>query len=456
VAAEVSLRAVGLSRGTPDQSPLTLRGLIRHPTARARLGPHDFRFSVVGYNLGLLVAPASYKGTDRTGAITEVISRVRADRPDVVGLCEVFADGERDRFRSELRALYPYVREGPDEADLESDGGLLLLSRWPFLATHSSIYRQCAGADCWANKGVLFARVQPSACPCPIDLFFTHTQNLEESGGRQALYSQLAHLGTMRAAFTGPADVSLVFGDLNIPAEVPEHHRQLVARVGPSAIDLWPVTHPTTSGTTFDASNDFYADSADAPSENSRLDYMLLVAGSRCLPAPPEMQVLRWAHHGRQISDHYGLRAEFDRCWTVELTGSAPVSRIRASARRLRCIETTAGPGADEVSVSLTLTDQHGHSAEVGSPVVTGVDNGDERLLPAAPFAQLVGDPGDFVDVTVTGTEHDPFDSAPMGTTGIRLSHNELSLAHGRPVRRWLPFLTSGGEYAVEIGLSVD
>ena len=51
--------------------------------------------------------------------------------------------------------------EGPDEADiLESDGGLLLMSKHPMSQFDNKfIYRDCAGNDCFANKGILYMRV---------------------------------------------------------------------------------------------------------------------------------------------------------------------------------------------------------------------------------------------------------------------------------------------------------
>ena len=74
-------------------------------------------------NMGLLVFPGEYLGTNREGAVAEIISRITAISPDIVGLCEVFADGERETIRTLVQQFYPYFQEGPDEDDLESDGG---------------------------------------------------------------------------------------------------------------------------------------------------------------------------------------------------------------------------------------------------------------------------------------------------------------------------------------------
>src|SRR5262245_43026968 len=68
-------------------------------------------FSLMSHNMGLLVFPGNYLGTDRPGAIREIIAQIRAFLPDVVGLCEVFDDDERERIRNALVNDYPYWRD---------------------------------------------------------------------------------------------------------------------------------------------------------------------------------------------------------------------------------------------------------------------------------------------------------------------------------------------------------
>ena len=52
------------------------------------------------------------------------------------------------------------------------------------------------------------------------DIFYSHTQDIEPSGGRNALYSQLSKLGDMiRNKTNFVNNPAIVMGDLNIPAE---------------------------------------------------------------------------------------------------------------------------------------------------------------------------------------------------------------------------------------------
>ena len=450
-----SIRGMSYSLGKRPGDAFSVREILGQDRARLRLRARPFSFSILTYNMALLVAPASYNGTDRSGALAELIARVNAVRPDIVGLCEVFADGERDYIRAQLAAVYPYYREGPDEADLESDGGLLLLSKWPIRTSHSSIFRQCAGNDCYANKGVIFLSVQPTGSPTPCNIFFSHTQDIEQPGGESALYAQLTHIGHMVQAFADPATPTLIMGDLNIPAEVDTNYDQLRQRLG-LPVDLWLIDHPRGSGTTFEVDNNFYDDSDDAPSHNSRLDYIFLRPGSDFVPLLKVIEIHKWAHNGQQISDHYGLQATFDGLIEIDAEITLPIMAVSAVIRGFRCIETTSGAGADEVSFSIALQDAHGRFVKTDSPIIGDVDTGDAHPIASMPPATLSGDPGAHVDVTVEGTEHDTISNSTMGIMTLRLSRQELLLAHGRGIRRGFPYLTAaGGEYGIECEIRV-
>jgi len=452
----ITMRAMSQSFGKGPNDAFSFRQLLKRDRGRVRLQGKTCSLSVIIYNMGLLVAPASYKGTDRGSALSELIARIKADPPDVVCLCEVFADDERSQIRSKLSNIYSYYREGPDEADLESDGGLLLLSQPSILVSHSSIFRQCAGADCWANKGVIFIRVQPAGCSTPYDIFFSHTQNIEESGGESALYAQLTHLGHMVRAFSDSATPTLIMGDLNIPAEVQVNYDQLMQRLN-YPVDLWRVNSPSTAGTTFDENNNFYEDSNEAPSGDSRLDYVMLKAGSRFIPLLKDMEVLKWTHNSRQISDHYGIRARFEQLIEVDADISLSITGIKAVITGFRCIETTSGAGSDEVSFSIAIQDQHGRFVKTGSSEIEDVDTGEYHPIGSMPVAKIAGDPGGYVDITVEGTEHDTISNDTMGIKTARFSRNELMFEKGRSFEYIFPYLTSaGGEYGVEIRVWVE
>lgn len=289
-----------------------LREALSRPVGPARISVRRMKFSVMTHNMGLLVAPAPYLGTDRTGAIAEIVDRIRSYRPDVVGLCEVFDDDEREQIRKALVGIYPFWRDGPDEDDLESDGGLLVLSRHPLLAAAQMIFRDADGWDQLANKGVIHIRIRPDTCPIPMDLFYSHTQDIATDEGPATLYAQLSVMNNFVNARAGQSNPRIIFGDLNIPAEQAHHYAQLRARLNMPR-DCWTLAgNPVASGFTFVVDNNFYEDPGDRATSNQRLDYILLQADPSAVPILTDINVLNIKRNGRNISDHFGLRATFD------------------------------------------------------------------------------------------------------------------------------------------------
>lgn len=297
----------------PTFRPVTLRGVLRRSSGPFTLSAGDGKFSVLIQNMGLLVAPGNYLGTDRNGAIDQICSEIRRLSPDVVGLCEVFANDERDRIRGAVRDTYPYYRQGPDEADLESDGGLLVLSKHPLLAAGFTIYRDCDGPDCFANKGMIHIRVQGPGWPSAIDLFHTHAQDISTDDGEQALYHQLFAMYKFMYESADPALPAIVMGDINVPAEVPRHYQELLKKLI-GVRDCWTIAgNPFDGGFTSIRDSSFHEDHDDRPDRDSRLDYVLMRPGTRAIPILSSIEVLRFTRNGRLISDHLALFATFEK-----------------------------------------------------------------------------------------------------------------------------------------------
>ncbi len=211
----------------------------------------------------------------------------------------------------------PHFQEGPDLSNPLSDGGLLVLSKHAILQHHQLVYSNCAGADCLANKGVIHIRVQPPSALTPYDIFYSHTQNIEESGGQAALYSQLTQMYQLIAQTADPDHPTIVLGDLIIPAEMSNHYAQLLSRLH-DPVDLWAAAgHAVAIGFTLTATNNFYQNDEDNPQQNQRLDYILMRAGRKVIPIVASMGILAFTRNGRFISDHFGLRAVFGECAQV-------------------------------------------------------------------------------------------------------------------------------------------
>jgi endonuclease/exonuclease/phosphatase family metal-dependent hydrolase len=322
---ELSIQESARCTSNNPPSSFKVRDIFKHEKGNIRLEAKHSPFSIITYNLGLLVAPAPYLGTDRAGAVAEVIQRIRDTKPDVVGLCEVFANGERERIYTELSDIYgTNFREGPDKSDLLSDGGLLILSKNPILKDNKIIYSKAIAGDSLAHKGAIHIRTQPTGSPHRWDIFFTHTQDIDPGNdgsfeGKDALYSQLTELANMVEAKRDPNAPAIIMGDINIPAEVRAHYDSMIYSFDSKGLvsDIWKTKY-SDSGFTYSMDNNFYDDVDDTPKHSSRLDYFLLKPGITFFPALRDVEILKWIHNGRYISDHFGLQAKFEKGLLVE------------------------------------------------------------------------------------------------------------------------------------------
>jgi endonuclease/exonuclease/phosphatase family metal-dependent hydrolase len=435
---------------------------------------HQVALTFVVQNMALLPPPASYKGTERGKAVAALIERLRQEQPDVVGLCEVFVDGERGKIKGDLQALYPYSLEGPDENDAESDGGLLLLSKYPIVIKHQTIYRSCKGEDCLANKGALHARIAAPSHPTPYDVFLTHLQSSEPSSptpafgvgssGLDKVKAQLSHLGSFIRACQNPLYPALLMGDFNTNAFETDLYNDLRARLNYPA-DLWVISGNGGQGITLDASRSFSPNEPARSVDDSarfqrgkRIDYFFSWPGSRYWPVYQQTKVLVWQSSlGRDISDHYGLYTQQVGLQELRVNSNRPINRVTVSLNRFHCLEESDEVGSDEVYFRLYCQGANGANGNKKTKVENNVDKSEIHTFNPATTLSL-GDPGAWLDIRVQGQEEDdwPNPDDNLGTAQLRLTRAELLELFGRSMERVFPLLTGdGSEYAVMVTIAV-
>lgn len=291
-----------------------------------QIGFSEPKLSIYFQNMGLLVFPASYGGLDRTGAVTSLIQHVRSRNYDVIALAEAFSDGERDRISRAL-PVYKYRMDGPEGPwyDFRSDGGLMLLSRFPITEKSSRIFRNAKGLDWFALKGILHARIFIPESSENFDLFVTHLQNDDEGGTDLRLQTTLSQSGTVERFVkrnTGKKSIALIMGDFNLDAFIPSIVAARKQQM-PESIDLWESCFGYGPGITYDELSDFKSGKMVVPladrqlstrsSKGQRLDYIFrwssrAVAGI-CNIRRVTQQFASENTGGqfRDVSDHYGL-----------------------------------------------------------------------------------------------------------------------------------------------------
>lgn len=233
---------------------------------------------------------------------------------DALIFSEAFDDDVRGRLLAGLRAEYPYATSilGSDRA-FEQDGGVIIVSRWPVVGQDQRLFRDvCAGSDCQADKGVLYAKIEKQGRPYHI--FASHTQAWPTT---EAQAIRARQFGIIKAFIDSKQIPSvepvLIAGDLNVdrlryPGEFSQMLRILNAEFPPTA----------GYGSTNDPSTNTLAEQGK-PAEY--LDYVLWSkAHKRPAEALNEVRILRsaeeWKEFGWEfamwdLSDHYPVRGRF-------------------------------------------------------------------------------------------------------------------------------------------------
>jgi hypothetical protein len=332
---EVTLRQ--LFRHTFHTPPpqFSLRATLKQPQGKLTVGTGAARFDVWVQNMGLLVPAFEYLGRDRDAALHQLIVNINIAAADVVGVCEIYSDAEREEVWHKVIGTYPFHAEGPSNGGME-DGGLLLLSRHPILppGPRQMIFTNCVGTDCLSDKGALHISIQIPGAPTPCDFIFSHAQSTSEEGGLAVLHKQLTQMGAFLKTVTHPDRPAFIMGDLNVSGESANELNQMIDRLGKHVgkpVDLWLAAgNAPDQGLTFVADNDFYDDQSDNPKLNHRLDFILMRPGKRFVPIVQKMFVQKLKANGHDVSDHFGLRAIFENHVRVDLEEPHIISDLHA------------------------------------------------------------------------------------------------------------------------------
>jgi endonuclease/exonuclease/phosphatase family metal-dependent hydrolase len=501
----------GLATLLGVKRPISLRQVLMEGTnyRRITLTPLSFLQQNLGLfpqtlitfpipGIGKLGVLPLYKGSERSKILPTLIQLLRSERPDVVGFSEFWVDSEQNELLRSLTDLYSHHIRGPRElapraVELEQfNGGLLLMSKHPIVDSHQTVYRQCAGEDCFTNKGALHARIAVTGHPRQYDVFLTHMQScppeqswMADVGPGDCLRKlrefQVLHLRDFIQAYSSPDRPALLMGDLNHDGRDSDVYSRLVDYLE-LPIDLWLSAGDGSAGITSDSAGSFQKDRGPRPigdperhKNGSRLDYSFSWPGSSpsglVSPLYSQAQIVQWqTSAGRDLSDHYGLRCQLRCVREFEVDPGQPIQRITIGLAGLRCLRETTGPipvasevaGSDEIELTIGYGSANGKSKQFDTSEFGDIDSGD--YVSISRFNVDWDDPGEWMEVSIKLVEVDKgpggttTGSASLGTRILRMGRLEL-LRYRRQgvIPRTLPiFHGDGGEYAATVHLSVE
>jgi phospholipase C len=227
---------------------------------------------------------------------------------DVIVFQETFDDEARAKLLSGLQREYPYQTAvlGQD-TDMEQDGGVAIVSKWPILRQDQRFFAVCHGNDCKSQKGMLYALVNKSG-RC-YHIIGTHTQ-----ADDKRWQIRMQQFQTIKEFITSTHIRSdepvLIAGDLN-EDKFKLHYVEMLERLR--------AEHPGQTGPTF--TFDGPANDLNSTLETKYLDYALysrdhlspLVATNevKVFKSPSPWRQYPWENWYYDLSDHYAVLGSF-------------------------------------------------------------------------------------------------------------------------------------------------
>jgi endonuclease/exonuclease/phosphatase family metal-dependent hydrolase len=243
---------------------------------------------------------------------------------DIVGLNEVFRHARRRELIDAMKQVwgddFHFIAPNQDDVTLFGlDSGLLLLTRFPILESHTltfgndSLIRERGPiADGYAKKGALHARIRYQSLAgqsVDIDCFVTHLESVDASR-REAQYSLLAEFIKQHAGSQNPV---LLLGDFNTSGVIAEIEnrdsaywrlRKSLISIRSDWADLGEFSDQSRRGTA----------NADLPSGGDRIDYIFLANPSLGISLVPKRAAVQRFPDPLVgfLSDHCGVEAQFE------------------------------------------------------------------------------------------------------------------------------------------------
>ena len=250
---------------------------------------HAQEIKVMTYNVWGLPFPIA-KRIKRLKIIKKVLHQYNAD---IIGLQEAFTKKARKIIKQNE---YPYTAKGPKGGKFKLCSGLALLSKYPIIKTKTMTFQDCSGFDCYANKGVLFARINLGNQT--IDTYLTHLN--ADGEDHQVRFKQVIEV--IKFVNENSFGEKVIFlGDFNF-TDRSILHSLLKTKLG-----------------LYDSFQEYIDDNPDLPSDiqrgitnknNKRIDYIWTSPEFSTFKS--EVVLKEKLYKNKQLSDHRALLSTFE------------------------------------------------------------------------------------------------------------------------------------------------
>lgn len=297
--------------------------------------PGDGTLSVMTYNVKGAPWPITHGRGRDLRAIGDRLRQLRAEgrQPHIVLLQEAFSG---DAYGIARRAGYRFVIPGPGPGERTASpasaadtqflaarslwrgelsgklfgSGLLLLSDYPVTQVRRLAFPAfaCAGFDCLANKGALFATIELPG-ETPVDIVATHLNSRHSAhvADTRSLYAfgrQVALLSDFIMSSRNPDHPLIVAGDFNVGA-APARGRALSA-----SVPGWGAGTPVVEALEVAAGGQPGDDARAAVHRNTDFEFIAAGRSAELVPMTVEVPFGR-EPSGRMLSDHIGYAVTF-------------------------------------------------------------------------------------------------------------------------------------------------
>ncbi len=249
---------------------------------------------------------------------------------DAIVFQEAYDDDIRDFLLAGLKNEYPFsTRTLGENRFFGEDGGVLILSKWPIVREGQRVFTDgdvaaprcpgpncCAGSDCYADKGVVYALIEKTG-QC-YHLFGTHVQAGRDNAALRN--EQFEFIADFIESQRIPNDEPVIIaGDMNVnrydEARFADVQRSLNAKqpqLNPTAPPMPGLIY------TFDGPGNDVNDNEGA---RAYVDYVLYSVDHalptdafnqvRIIRAPEPWRQYFWQDWRRDLSDHYAVLGHF-------------------------------------------------------------------------------------------------------------------------------------------------